>query len=228
MKGNNEVDEVFVEIIDMELYQAKKILMGELDKEMSSEEKEYSSSSECAEYVESTEYSEVSDMTNNIKSETENLVRDRKIPERSIINEVSTTELAIDLAMANLAKQTAVKLQKIEVFLGKIEDKLFKDEILDGMNKSDLLLLYTNTRMMRSDSFRMIREIRKDVDFSSLEANLLSLHAKESMKESENDESDNKMQSLLQALLHNENFLSSAEEEQRKEMRGEEDVKRNS
>jgi len=156
-------------------------------------------------------------MTDNIKEETEKLVRDRKIPERNIISEVSTAELAIDLAMANIAKQTAVKLQKLEGFLGKIEDKLFNDEILDKMNKGDLLLLYTNTRMMRSDAFRMIREIRKDVDFSTLEANLLSLHAKESISSSNNG--DESMNSILQTLLSDENFLAGAEEEQEEIMK---------
>jgi len=168
------------------------------------------------------EYSEVSDMTDRIKQETESLVKDRKIPERNIIHEVSTAELAIDLAMANLAKVTAVKLQKLEGFLGKIEDKLFNDDILDDMNKGDLLLLYTNTRMMRSDAFKMIREIRKEVDFSTLEANLLSLHAKESLK-SDDDDDDDKLQSILSSLLHDDNFLSNVEEEQRKALEDKEE-----
>ncbi len=165
--------------------------------------------------IENTEYSDVSLMTQGIKDETESLVRDKKIPARSIISDVATAELAIDLAMANIAKQTAVKLQKLEGFLGKIEDKLFNDEILDKMNKGDLLLLYTNTRMMRSDAFRMIREIRKDVDFSSLEANLMSLHAKESIKDAEGNDT---MNSILATLLSDENFLSDAEEELRNSM----------
>jgi hypothetical protein len=164
---------------------------------------------------ENQEYSDVSDMTSNIKNETEKLVKDRKIPERSIIGEVSTTEMAIDLAMANLAKQTAVKLQKLESFLGKIEDKLFNDDILDDMNKGDLLLLYTNTRMMRSDAFRMIREIRRDVDFSTLEANLLSLHAKESLSNSTGDESVN---SILESLLSDDSFLENVAKEQSDEL----------
>lgn len=188
------------EIIDSELEQALGI-MDDLESECDIIEAS----------VESTEYSEVSDMTQSIQEETEALVRDKKIPARAIIADVSTTELAIDLAMANIAKQTAVKLQKLEGFLGKIEDKLFNDDILDKMNKGDLLLLYTNTRMMRSDAFRMIREIRKDVDFSTLEANLMSLHAKESIKDAEGDDS---MNSILQTLLSDENFLSDAEEEQ--------------
>ena len=189
------------EIIDMELFDAREQL--EFPK------------------PESTEYSDVSEMTENIRHETESLVKDRKIPERSIIGEVSTAELAIDLAMASIAKQTAVKLQKLEGFLGKIEDKLFNDDILDDMNKGDLLLLYTNTRMMRSDAFRMIREIRKDVDFSTLEANLLSLHAKESIKNA-TDDSEDGMNSILQSLLADENFLATAGEEQKKTMEFEE------
>jgi len=191
------MDQIETEVIDMELYDARREL-NDLTPE-------------------STEYSEVSEMTDNIKGETESLVRDKKIPERSIINEVSTTELAIDLAMANLAKQTAVKLQKLEGFLGKIEDKLFKDDILEDMNKGDLLLLYTNTRMMRSDAFKMIREIRKDVDFSTLEANLLSLHAKESIKNA-TDDSEDGVNSILQSLLSDDNFLDQAELQQKQAM----------
>ena len=170
-------DDLSVDIIDMELYEAQK---------------------KIDEMAGNTEYSDVSVMTEQIQEETESLVRDKKIPARAIIDEVSTTELAIDLAMANIAKQTAVKLQKLEGFLGKIEDKLFNDDILEKMNKGDLLLLYTNTRMMRSDAFKMIREIRKDVDFSTLEANLMSLHAKESIKSTEGDDS---MNSILQTFL---------------------------
>lgn len=191
-----EKKEVFTEIIESELLDAVEKI------------EEYERSQNAH-----TEYSEVSDMTENIKEETEKLVRDRKIPERNIINDITTAELAIDLAMANIAKQTAVKLQKLETFLGKIEDKLFNDDILDDMNKGDLLLLYTNTRMMRSDAFKMIREIRKDVDFSTLEANLLSLHAKESIKDA-TDEEDG-MNSLLQSLLSDENFMSTAEQVQK-------------
>ena len=169
---------------------------------------------EYGEVEEFREYSKVSDMTVRIKEETENLVEHQTIPKRDIIGEVSTAELAIDLAMANIAKQGAVKIQKLEGFLGKIEDKLFTDEILNDMSKGDLLLLYTNTRMMKSDAFRMIREIRKDVDFANLEANLLSLHAKESVKEASGD----KMNSILEELFSDDTFLKSAEKNMRTNM----------
>ena len=161
-----------------------------------------------------TEYSDVTTMTENIASETENLVEHQTIPKRDIISEVSTAELAIDLAMANIAKQGAVKIQKLEGFLGKIEDKLFQEDILEDMSKGDLLLLYTNTRMMKADAFRMIREIRKDVDFANLEANLLSLHAKESVKEASGD----KMNSILEELFSDDTFLKSAEKNMRTNM----------
>ena len=187
------------EIIDMELLNAKEIL------------------EEYGEEEAHTEYSEVSTMTENIQDETVSLVKEQKIPERNIISEVSTSELAIDLAMANLAKQTAVKLQKLEGFLGKIEDKLFNEKILDDMNKGDLLLLYTNTRMMRGDSFRMLREIRKEVDFASLEANLLSLHAKESVKNAGDDAGD-RMNSILEQLFTDDSFIKNAEKNLRVDM----------
>ena len=43
------------------------------------------------------------------------------------------------------------------------------------------------------------KDIRKDVDFSVLEANLLSLHSKEAMKV--DSEGGDRVKSLLQSLL---------------------------
>ena len=183
----NEAD-----IIDMELWQAQKDIEAKKD------------------------YSEVSEMTKRLGEETENLVRDQKIPAKDIIGQVSVTDMVIDLAMASLAKQTSVKLQKLELFLGKIEDKLFDDKTLEGMSSSDLAGLYANTRLMRTDAFRMLKDIKKDVDFTSLEANLLSLHAKKSL----DDDSDehNQMRSILETILTDSDFLDAAVESQTKEL----------
>ncbi len=183
---------VSTDVIDLELYKAKEELNN---------------------LEHSTEYSEVSEMTSRIQEETESLVKDQKIPEKDIIGQVSVTDMVIDLAMASLAKQTSVKIQKLETFLGKLEDRLFEDGSLDNMSKADLAGLYSSTRMMRTDAFRMLKEIKKDVDFSALEANLLSLHSKESMKDGSGGE---QMKSLLQSLLTDDSFIKTAENEQKK------------
>lgn len=193
-------DALIVEIIEDELYSA--------NEEMEQHSKNLDD--------ESSEYSDISSMTDHLGGETERLVRDQKLPEKEVIGQVSTTDMVIDLALANIAKQTSIKLQKFEKFLGKIEDQLFKDSTLQEMTKSDLLTLYTSTRMMRTDAFRMLKEIRKDVDFSNLEASLLSLHSKESMRESEHH--GNKMKGLLETLLTNADFLDQAAAHQRANM----------
>ena len=189
--------ELITDIIDMELYKAE----GELEEEM--------------EEI-NPEYSEVSDMTENIKNENESLVRDQKIPAKEIIDEVSVTNMVIDLSMASIAKQASVKLLKMETFLGKIEDRLFSDKSLDGMSKGDLAALYTSTRMMRTDAFRMLKDIKKDVDFGSLEDSLLSLHSKASLKEG--TETGEQMKSILQTLMADDSFLKTAEKNQKKNM----------
>ena len=194
--------ELTTDVIDMELYMAEK---------------------ELADMDANTEYSEVSDMTKRLSEETENLVRDQKIPAKDIIGQVSVTDMVIDLAMASLAKQTSVKLQKLETFLGKLEDKLFDDKNLGQMKPNDLANLYTSTRMMRTDAFRMLKEIKKDVDFTSLEANLLSLHAKKSL----DDDSDenHQMKSILESILTNSDFLDTAVEIQVEDLNKKKDEK---
>ena len=184
-------NELSTDVIDLELYQATK------DMEDLTEEEEIQ-----------TDYSEVSEMTVRIQEDTENLVREQKIPDKDIIGQVSVTDMVIDLAMASLAKQTSVKLQKLETFLGKLEDKLFDEKNLAKMKPNDLANLYTSTRMMRTDAFRMLKEIKKDVDFTSLEANLLSLHAKKSLDD-DTDE-NHQMRSILESILMNEDFLETA------------------
>ena len=189
-------NELSTDVIDLELYQATK------DMEDLTEEEEIQ-----------TDYSEVSEMTVRIQEDTENLVREQKIPDKDIIGQVSVTDMVIDLAMASLAKQTSVKIQKLETFLGKLEDRLFDDKNLSKMKPGDLANLYTSTRMMRTDAFRMLKEIKKDVDFSALEANLLSLHSKEAMNA--DVEGGDKMKSLLQSLLTDDSFIEKAESKQK-------------
>lgn len=186
-------NEVSAEIIEDELYGA----MDDLD-----------------EATRSRQYSDVSDMTEFLGDQTEKLVRENVLPEKGIISQVSTTDMVIDLALANIAKQTSVKLQKFETFLGEIEDRLFDQDSLKEMSKADLLTLYTSTRLMRTDAFKMLKEIRKDVDFSGLEASLLSMHSKESLKE--DAAGGNQVHGLLEKIISDPNFIQKAQATQRK------------
>jgi len=168
------------------------------------------------------EFSEITDMTENIHHQTKNLVRDQKLPEKEVIAEISTTDMVIDLSLANIAKTTAMKLTKMETFLGKIEDKLYDDQILDKMNKHELMALYTNTRLMRTDAYKMLVEIRKNTDFSTLEAQLLSLHSKESMRE---DDSSNggQMRSVIEQIMLDPDFLARAAAKQKENLNKEQE-----
>lgn len=191
-------DEVEFDIIDAELAEAYK----EID--------------EISRPV-STEFSDISKMTENLDAQTTKLVAEQQLPEKEVIGEVSTTDMVIDLSLANIAKQTSVKLNRMETFLSKIEDILYDDKSLEGMNKHELMALYTNTRLMRTDAFKMLSEIRKTVDFGLLEAQLLSMHSKESMKVDE-EGSGEKMQSILEAMLKSPDFLLAAQENQKQNL----------
>jgi len=162
------------------------------------------------------EYSNVSEMTKQLQEQTSKLVSDQSLPEKEIIGQVSTTEMVIDLALATLARQASVKLVKLEEFLGSVEDRLFKKETLDELTKADLMNLYTSTRMMRTDAFRMLKEIRKESDFNNLEATLLSMHSKEELNTANAD--GNKMKGLLESLIMNGDFLNQAQQQQRKNL----------
>ncbi|MCK5535414.1 MAG: hypothetical protein KAI79_01230 [Bacteroidales bacterium] len=158
-------------------------------------------------------YSVVSSYTEDLEEETEKLVSERKLPKKDIIAEVSTTDMVIDLALASLAKNTALKLNKLERFLGKIEDQLFSDSVIKNMKPADLMGLYTQVRFMRTDSFKTLKDIRNDIDFDFLEGALLSKHSKESLQDLEGNE---KMTSLLEDILSSSDFLDKAEAHQRK------------
>jgi len=165
----------------------------------------------------SREFSNISDMTENLGQQTEELVRGQTLPQKEVIGEVSTTDMVIDLSLANIAKQTSVKLSKMETFLSRIEDRLYDDKTLEKMNKHELMALYTNTRLMRTDAFKMLAEIRRTVDFSALEAQLLSMHSKESMRDDTVGQGD-KMKGMLEQMLTNPEFLITAAANQKSKL----------
>lgn len=168
--------------------------------------------------IASGDYSKISKYTHLLDSETENLIGKNSLPAKEVIKQVATTNVAVDLAFASMAKTTALKMQKLERFLGTIEDKLFKDETIENLSNSDLLTLYQTTRIMKTDSFRMLKDLRKDVDFDDLEATLLSLHNKEELADSQNEAGAGEVKSMLEQLLTSDAFTSAASETQNKKL----------
>jgi hypothetical protein len=70
---------------------------------------------------------------------------------------------------------------------------------------------------MRTDAFRMLKEVRKDIDFESLEATLLSLHNKESIKNLNNGENV-EVKSMLEQLLSSDDFMKAFSEKQKEKL----------
>jgi hypothetical protein len=144
--------------------------------------------------------------TKRLEDSNEELLRDNKIPDRDVAKLVSSTELSIDLSLASQAKQLSHKLLKLEHFLSKIEDRLFNDETIASLNEAELMQLYTNTRMMKQNSFQMLKEIRKEVDFDKLEVSIMALNAKGDMKSAD----DGNVNDVLEKIMASDNFLDAA------------------
>lgn len=150
-------------------------------------------------YIKANEYTE------NLETTHEDLLSKKAIPDREIAKDISLTGMSIDIAMAALAKQTSYKLLKLEKFLSKIEDRLFNDETIAELTKSELMDLYTATRMMKTDAFRTLKEIKKEIDFEKLEADIISSNVRGEVKNSNSDIND-----VLNKVMNSESFLEQA------------------
>jgi len=155
-----------------------------------------------------TQFREATKITKDIEKSNEELLRENKTPDRSMAKKVSKTELSIDLALAATAKQYSQKILKFETFLAKIEDKIFNDETIAELTSGDLLTLYTNTRLMKSETFKTLQAIKKDIDFDKLEINILALNAKD--ENSSDDSTPSDVSDILDKVMENENFLELA------------------
>jgi hypothetical protein len=155
----------------------------------------------------SDDFSNATEFTKEIEKSNEELLKHNKIPDRNIAKLISSTEISIDLALAAQAKQLSHKMLKLESFLSKIEDTLFSDDTIAELDKGDLMNLYTNTRLMKTDSFRMLKDIKKEIDFDKLEVSIMALNAKDDMNTVDEDSNVN---DILDKLMKNEGFLDLA------------------
>ena len=164
------------------------------------------------EYYTNDEYTKTHGYIKKIEDTNEKLVSENTIPAREIVKDISTTETNIDLTLAALAKVTSVKLMKFEKYLSKIEDELFSDETLATMDKTQLMSLYTQARMLKKDSFDQLKQIKKDIDFSNLEINIMSMNAKNSTETFSED-----INEILDKVINSEDFIIKAKEIQKEE-----------
>jgi len=166
-----------------------------------------------AQICEQNEYKKAVEYTKSLEETQEKLIAEKSIPDRDVAKDISTTEMAIDIAMAALAKQTSYKLLKLEKFLSKIEDRLFNDETIAELSKSELMELYTATRMMKADAFRTLKEIKKEIDFEKLEADIIASNARGDFKNSNTEVNE-----VINKIMNSDSFLEKAIEAQLKEV----------
>jgi len=113
----------------------------------------------------------------------EKLLFDGDIPDKDFIKRVKLSSLGVSLSLIQLAKKLAAKLQLIEKYLSKLEDKLFNDQTLKTLETGELLQLYQSTRILFERTEDMLMKIQDKVDVEGVAMTLKALNAK-----SENEE----------------------------------------
>ena len=120
----------------------------------------------------------------------EKLLFDGDIPDKDFIKRVKLSSLGVSLSLIQLAKKLAAKLQLIEKYLSKLEDKLFNDQTLETLETGELLQLYQSTRILFERTEDMLMKIQDKVDVDGVAMTLKALNAK-SENEEENIDLDN-------------------------------------
>jgi len=151
------------------------------------------------------EFSRIDKASENLENVQEDLLRDGKVPSRETAREVSTTDTIVDLALATLARTSAVKLIKMEKFISSIEDELLSEESLANMPKEQMLNIYGQLRMLRNTTLQNVRDIRKEVDFSELEVKIIAANAKGDM-----NSVGSTVNEVLDKIMNNADFLEKS------------------
>ena len=120
----------------------------------------------------------------------ENLLFEGEIPDKDFVKRVKMSSLGVSLSLIQLAKKLAAKLQLIEKYLSKLEDKLFNEKTLETLETGELLQLYQSTRILFERTEDMLMKIQEKVDVDGVAMTLKALNAK-SENEEENIDIDN-------------------------------------
>jgi hypothetical protein len=113
----------------------------------------------------------------------EKLLFDGQIPDKEFIQRVKTSSLGVSLSLIQLSKKLAAKLQVIEEYLSKLEDKLFNETTLNTLETGELLQLYQSTRILFERTEDMLMKIQEKVDTESVAMTLKALYVKDNEDE---------------------------------------------
>ena len=91
--------------------------------------------------------------------------------------------LGISLQLVQLARKLSAKLQIIEKYLSRLEDKLFDERTINSMNTSEAMQLYSQTRILFERTENMLMQIQERVDLDNIEMTLKTLLSKEGLED---------------------------------------------
>jgi len=131
------------------------------------------------EYTEQNIFKSLNLLTKEDDKIIEELLFNGKIPDKEFVKRIKLSGLGISLSLIQLAKKLSAKLQIIESYLSKLEDKLFNEQLLDTMETSELLQLYQSTRILFERTEDMLIKIREKIDIEQVSMLLKALNSKE-------------------------------------------------
>ena len=121
----------------------------------------------------------------------EKLLFEGVIPDKEFVQRVKLSSLGVSLSLIQLAKKLSAKLQIIESYLSKLEDKLFNEETLNTLETGELLQLYQSTRILFERTQDMLMKIQEKIDIDNVTMTLKALYAKDNEEETQLDLENN-------------------------------------
>ena len=129
----------------------------------------------------------------------EELMFEGKIPDKNFIKRVKFSSLGVSLSLIQLSKKLAAKLQVIEKYLSKLEDKLFNETTLNSLETNELLQLYQSTRILFERTEDMLMKIQEKIDIDGITMTLKALNTKNE-DENEEIEYDEDIEDILEMI----------------------------
>jgi hypothetical protein len=135
----------------------------------------------------------------------EELLFKGKIPDKEFIKRVKLSGLGVSLSLIQLSKKLAGKLQIIENYLSKLEDKLFNDSNLEDMSNGEMLQLYQMTRILFEKTQSSLMQIQEKIDVDSVEMMLKAMSTKAETEDESVPSSydDDNIDDIMQMIVEN-------------------------
>jgi len=132
----------------------------------------------------------------------EELLFKGKIPDKDFIKRVKLSGLGVSLQLIQLAKKLSAKLNVLEDYLSKLEDRLFDDRMIDKLETGEMLQLYQSTRILFERTEDMLMKIQEKIDMDSIEMTLKALHTKNEVEKNEEieDYDEENLDEILQMI----------------------------